>query len=171
MKLYFISQHNFDSQLIKPRIPATVMVGEDNTIPRICVSFSITGALSALGKDLTVGSRLIVHMCEVISLADVYQPSNKQVPDVAYTGELWILCPIVMNFYLHIEVIEIIDCITKEQLDNMLEDVVNELDLSELAINEHGQHGTSPAELVRLVLEEKDKTIRCLRAGMKEIEK
>lgn len=36
-----------------------------------------------------------------------------------------------------------------------LEDVVNELDLSELAIKDHGQMGTPPAELVRLVLAEK----------------
>lgn len=51
---------------------------------------------------------------------------------------------------------------TKEELEGMLEDVVNELNLSESAIDEHGQLGTSPAELVRLVLEEKDRVIRSL---------
>ncbi len=57
-------------------------------------------------------------------------------------------------------------CWNKEQLEQMLEDVVNELDLSDEAMEHHGPMGTPPAELVRLVLEEKDKTIRNLKAGM-----
>ena len=48
-------------------------------------------------------------------------------------------------------------CWTKPELENMLEDVVNELDLSEIMIEKHGPLGTAPAELVRLVLEQKDK--------------
>lgn len=61
-------------------------------------------------------------------------------------------------------------CWTKEQLENMLEDVVNELDLSESAIEKHGMLGTPPAKLVRLVLDEKDKVIANLKAGLKHIE-
>ena len=61
-------------------------------------------------------------------------------------------------------------CWNKEQLENMLEDVVNELDLSEAMIEKHGQEGTSPATLVRLVLEEKDRQIRMLKLGMVQIE-
>jgi hypothetical protein len=60
-------------------------------------------------------------------------------------------------------------CWTKEELEQMLEDVVNELDLSDEIIAEHGSLGTPPAELVRLVLAQKDKTIKMLKAGMKEI--
>jgi len=33
-------------------------------------------------------------------------------------------------------------CWSKEELENMLEDVVNELDLSSNAIIQHGQNGT-----------------------------
>ena len=58
---------------------------------------------------------------------------------------------------------------TKEQLENMLEDVVNELDLSDGAVFKHGQIGSPPAELVRLVLAEKDSIIRNLRSGFLEI--
>ena len=58
---------------------------------------------------------------------------------------------------------------TKEDLENMLEDVVNELDLSDIAIDEHGPMGTPPAELVRLVLDEKDRKIRMLQKKMIEI--
>jgi len=56
-------------------------------------------------------------------------------------------------------------CWSKEQLENMLEDVVNELDLSELAIEKHGPLGTAPAKLVRLVLDQKDREIDILRNG------
>jgi hypothetical protein len=58
-------------------------------------------------------------------------------------------------------------CWTKEQLENMLEDVVNELDLSQEMIEKHGQEGTAPATLVRLVLEQKDSEIRNLKVGLK----
>jgi len=58
---------------------------------------------------------------------------------------------------------------TKEQLVNMLEDVVNELELSGDMIEIHGQLGTSPAELVKIVLEQKDLQIRMLKSGMKAI--
>ena len=57
-------------------------------------------------------------------------------------------------------------CWNKEQLESMLEDVVNELNLSDKAIEKHGLLGTAPAELVRLVLEEKDLKIRAIEQGM-----
>ena len=59
-------------------------------------------------------------------------------------------------------------CHSKEELENMLEDVVNELNLCESAVDIYGQQGTTPAELVRLVLAEKDRTISMLKAGMKD---
>ena len=58
----------------------------------------------------------------------------------------------------------------KEELENMLEDVVNELDLSEYMIEKHGQYGTAPSELVRLVLEQKDIQIAKLKIGMTQID-
>ena len=61
-------------------------------------------------------------------------------------------------------------CWTKKELENMLEDVVNELNLSQEMIEKHGQEGTAPATLVRLVLEEKDRQIRMLKLGMIQIE-
>lgn len=60
-------------------------------------------------------------------------------------------------------------CWSKEELETMLEDVVNELDLSESMIEKHGPLGTAPAELVRLVLEQKDMEIMALKSGMKVI--
>lgn len=58
-------------------------------------------------------------------------------------------------------------CWNKSQLENMLEDVVNELDLSDKNIEIHGQAGTTPAELVKIVLDDKDRQINMLKAGLK----
>ena len=75
------------------------------------------------------------------------------------------------DFLLNLLKTKIMSCWTKPELENMLEDVVNELDLSEIMIEKHGQLGTAPAELVRLVLEQKDKEILMLKAGMLKIER
>lgn len=60
-------------------------------------------------------------------------------------------------------------CHTKEQLEEMLFDVVNELDLSDFMIEEHGPLGTPPATLVRLVLERKDQEIHMLKQGFVDV--
>lgn len=61
-------------------------------------------------------------------------------------------------------------CWDKEQLEQMLYDVVNVLDLSDGMYEEHGPLGTAPAELVRLVMERKDREIAMLRAGFRGIQ-
>lgn len=60
-------------------------------------------------------------------------------------------------------------CKKCEEYRNLLEDVINELDLSENIIQEHGPLGTPPSVLVRLVLEEKNKQIKLLKQGFKAI--
>jgi len=60
-------------------------------------------------------------------------------------------------------------CWNKEQLENMLFDVVDELNLSDKMFEKHGPMGTAPAELVRLVLEEKDLEIAALKRGFVSI--
>lgn len=60
-------------------------------------------------------------------------------------------------------------CWNKEELENMLGDVVNELDLSGDMIEKHGQIGTAPAELVRIVLERKDREIAMLKRGFVDV--
>ena len=60
-------------------------------------------------------------------------------------------------------------CWTKPELENMLEDVVNELELSDWMIERHGPLGTAPAELVRLVLEQKDLEIKAMKQGWKSL--
>ena len=59
-----------------------------------------------------------------------------------------------------------LSCWNKEELENMLENVINELNLSPEMIEKHGQLGTPPHELVKLVLQQKDNIIRNLKAGL-----
>jgi len=56
-------------------------------------------------------------------------------------------------------------CHNKAELENMLEDVVNALDLSDDMIEKHGPFGTPPAKLVKIVLAQKDLEIEMLRRG------
>jgi hypothetical protein len=57
-----------------------------------------------------------------------------------------------------------------DEYKNMLEDVVNELGLSGSVLKKHGPLGTPPAELVRLVLDEKDRVISALEGGIMVID-
>ena len=61
-------------------------------------------------------------------------------------------------------------CWNKSELEQMLEDVVNELNLSDEMIKKHGPFGTPPADLVRLVLDNKDMQIRALKSGLVAVE-
>ena len=56
-----------------------------------------------------------------------------------------------------------------ERMRNLLEDVINALDLSESAIETHGPLGTEPAELVKLVLDQKDMQIALLQRGFRDV--
>ena len=60
-------------------------------------------------------------------------------------------------------------CHTKEELEEMLYDVVNELDLSDVMLDKHGPLGTPPAVLVREVLARKDLQIAMLRRGLVDV--
>ena len=73
--------------ILKPRVPKNIIKTlENNTIPRICVSNSIFGAISALwAEDI-----YYVHLIEPTKILD--NPEVLQyVPDAAMTGECWVL--------------------------------------------------------------------------------
>ena len=58
---------------------------------------------------------------------------------------------------------------SKHELEDMLEDVVNELDLFEELPAQHGTNGTAPAEMVRSVLNQKDREISMLKQGFVDV--
>ena len=59
---YFVSDRNFDSETLEPRIPINRLLDEDDKIERICVSKSIIGCLSAISPE--EGEILFVHTCK-----------------------------------------------------------------------------------------------------------
>ncbi len=59
-------------------------------------------------------------------------------------------------------------CWTKEQLENMLEDVVNELELDSKSIEKLSARGSAPSILVRTVLDAKNKEIQLLKSALKK---
>ena len=82
-------------------------------------------------------------------------------------------CSVIEEALLILREVEIVLTAERErviELENMLEDVVNELTLSDCAIKKHGPLGTPPAELVRAVLRIKDLHIRVLQSGWKVVD-
>lgn len=94
---------------LAPRLPAHPLIGEENTTPRICVSPSLCGCITALspynmfkrclGTDpeaFFYGNEHEAYPILVITFpphTPVYQPSVDEVPDVERTGECWITEP------------------------------------------------------------------------------
>lgn len=88
MRLYFVTDRFKSSFLqLKPRVPSSLMEGEDNKVPRICVCPSLLGCLTAIGS-LSTGQVLQVYKT---NSGEYYQPTDSQVPDSYLTGELWLL--------------------------------------------------------------------------------
>lgn len=89
MKVYFVTQKNMgECVILKPRKPKSAPDYESNQ-PRICVSTSILGALSSIGRNLYLECHTYIYVCELDS-SEIIQP-NYNVKDIDMTGELWIL--------------------------------------------------------------------------------
>lgn len=114
-KLYHLSSENLDGKLLEPRPmdPERVMEGEDWKLPRICVSNSIGGSVSALVDCVAnpFGMKFWVHVpvgLEALFKANqVYRPSTKQVPDAETTGEHWLKAPVKLKAIGQVEVVDI----------------------------------------------------------------
>lgn len=58
------------------------------------MSQSINGCLTAIGSRFDLGDTVYIHQCE----SDMaLQPTEKQVNDVHFTGEQWIVEPVTMT--------------------------------------------------------------------------
>lgn len=96
---YFVSNKNFNQQILYPRIPDNRLTRkgyEDNITPRICVSKSLLGCIHS-SELYTKYRRIYVYTC---SSDYVMQPNSKQVDDAYLTGEEWILKPVQMKLFL-----------------------------------------------------------------------
>ena len=100
MKLYFLSTNpNLYNKIIDPRIPDNYAIDigmEDNQTKRIAVCETIRGCLSSIPIIFNEGDRIYVYYIDYNG--DIYKPTNKEVYDVEFTGELWILEPVKLIY-------------------------------------------------------------------------
>lgn len=106
MKVYrlIIGEIGKDAQksiLLSPYIPNNRANGENSTTPRIPCSLTIMGCITSLSLPFiyedymkirkSTDNRFIVHLYGAdVSVDNIYQPTNDQVPDEWLTGELWL---------------------------------------------------------------------------------
>lgn len=113
MKLYHISLDWNKDDYFEPRIPSFRMGGEDGTVPRICLSTTVEGCLTAIpggGKELfhlleNVKSivKVFVFDTDKMNLKEgdlldsetLYEEYN--VHDAPHTKEFWSLVPLVAS--------------------------------------------------------------------------
>ena len=103
MQYFFISRRNHDGKILEPCIPKNRMPSEDGKTARICVSTSISGCLAAV-QGLKEGNTIYIHTCE--SNQNI-QPTKDQVPDVFFTGEIWITESVEMELIGKIKITKV----------------------------------------------------------------
>ena len=108
-KLYHVSK-DLNLNKLTPRIPENIMNNENDIEERICVSMSINGCLTALGKyhNEDVLGVYEIEFTKEEFLEKVKQPSYKEVLDSPLTGELWILEEVLVKLLMKIKIKEII---------------------------------------------------------------
>jgi len=105
MKLYYIEQTHSEEPLsvFKPRIPENRMSGENATTPRICLSSSLEGCLSATpwgGHNLPTKGKSEIFRVYEFDTNDILEGnlilpydlfSQNLVPDALVTEEHWVI--------------------------------------------------------------------------------
>lgn len=92
--------------VLSPRVPEYVMSGEDEDMERICAAPTIMGCINAILLPIGVNDKNIFEYYEIFNIEkqeypvwvyaanvpckDIIQPTEKDLPDVFITGELWI---------------------------------------------------------------------------------
>lgn len=108
MKLYFLSTNgDLYNKIIEPRIPDNYAIDigmEDNQTKRIAVCETIRGCLSSIPIIFNESDRIYVYYIDYNG--DIYKPTNKEVYDVEFTGELWILEPVKLIYQGEIVITE-----------------------------------------------------------------
>lgn len=103
MKLYHASKDpHIAETVIYPRLPKYRLKTEELKIPRICTSPSILGCLCALPR-LLEGEKIFIYSCEA---KKYFQPTEEQVADVVYTGEIWLLEATKLEYYAEISIVK-----------------------------------------------------------------
>lgn len=103
MKLFHISDNlNYTSKTLHPRIPESTVDGEDNEIPRICLSDSIEHCFQAIAHDRWDSTEFVVREFDVDALdSDLLNYDwlfdRGYVPDAHCNHEFWYLYPLTCS--------------------------------------------------------------------------
>jgi len=104
-ELYHISVNNLDTLTVFPHVPNNSMVQygyEDGITPRISFSPTVGQCLRGLAQDIK-GMEFYVHVPS--KKPNIVKPTQRQVPDISITGEVWVTEPVVMKCVGKIRVI------------------------------------------------------------------
>ena len=114
MYLYFVTQKDFNNDFIilNPRIPKTIGDDEEAITPRICMSTSILGAMSSICKNLNYGCKTFIYKLEISNdeMNDdtyIHYPTENEVPDAFYTGEVWVLKSVQLKLFKTLKITNI----------------------------------------------------------------
>lgn len=99
LSLFHLSPVCRDGQVLKPRVPANAMTGEDQVTPRICFARTVWGAAMAVSD----AGRYYVHV-PVGYRGTMVADLEGRVPDAALTGEVWLTDPVRLHCIGTIEV-------------------------------------------------------------------
>lgn len=98
IRLYHLSyKHKLKSTLLCPRIPYSSVIGyEDTVTPRVCMSDSIDGCLTAL--QCNPGTYHVYFTDIDKSDPKLHYPTPEEVFDAFMTHEVWITAPIQLEY-------------------------------------------------------------------------
>ena len=115
-RLFHVSVMDIAGTILTPRVPKNEFVDwgvEDNKTKRVCFARSITKCLLALGYDLK-DKVFNVYVPDTTYtpvdtlLKNIHFPTKDEVPDVAFSHEVWVTCPVKLKYHSRIRVLDVI---------------------------------------------------------------
>jgi len=98
MRLYHLSKIKQDGDILKPRVPVTLIAGfEDDSTPRVCFSKTLSGAIRAINMCGNYGAYYVHVIDGDIDPECIVKCTEDMVPDSMVTDEYWVLCPVKLK--------------------------------------------------------------------------
>lgn len=91
MTYFHLSESNYNNKVFYPRVPNSIMDGEDEKTKRICVSTCIPGCIRAIACGYMFSECYLYVHVPLNYTGRVHKPKVSEVPDVISTKEKWLL--------------------------------------------------------------------------------
>lgn len=99
-KLYHLSPDNHDGEVFHPRVPDSIIYGEeDSKHNRVCFSPTMSGCFRSISGCCTevLYVHVPININEILKRGGLYKPSPNLVPDVDETNEHWCRRPVKLK--------------------------------------------------------------------------